>query len=88
MTTPLPARRSRRPQKVVTDEVRAAELLEELRATESDMRRTSERRLQLVVEAANIGLTTRTIGDAVGASPMAVSRWVRAARDQQDSSAL
>lgn len=83
MSTPLPSRRKRRPQKVVSDEARAAQLLEELREADQLIRRTTERRLELVVEATSIGLTTRRIGDAAGASPMAVSRWIRAARDEQ-----
>ncbi|WP_454140743.1 hypothetical protein [Microbacterium lacticum] len=84
MSTSLPLSRKRRPQKVVTDEARAAELLEELRATELQIRRATELRLELMVEATAIGLTTRKIGDAVGASSTAVSRWVRDARIDQD----
>lgn len=84
MTTPLPSRRTRRPQKVVSDEVRAAELLDELREAELLIRRTTERRRELMVEATDIGLTTRKIGDAVGASSTAVSKWVREARADQD----
>lgn len=80
MSTPLPLSRKRRPQKVVTDEARAAELLEELREAELLIRRTVERRLELVVEAAEVGLTTRRIGEAIGASPTAISMWVREAR--------
>lgn len=82
MNTPLPSRRKRRPQKVVSDEARAAELLQQLREAELQIRRTMDRRLELMVEATDVGLTTAKIGDAVGASPAAVSRWVRAARDQ------
>lgn len=88
MSTPAPKRRTRRPQKVVSDEVRAAALLEELREADSLIRDATERRMQLAMEASAIGLTTRKIGDAVGASPMAVSRWVRAAREQRESSPL
>lgn len=80
MSTPLPPRRTRQPRKVVSDEARAAELLEELRDAELLIRRTTERRLELMVEATAIGLTTAKIGDAVGASPAAVSRWVRGVR--------
>ena len=82
MSTPLPSRRKRRPQKAVSDEARAAELLEQLREAELQIRRTMDRRLELMVEATDVGLTTAKIGDAVGASPAAVSRWVRAARGQ------
>ncbi|MFT4213364.1 MAG: hypothetical protein QM622_01105 [Microbacterium sp.] len=64
----------------MSDEARAAELLEELREAELQIRRTTERRLELMVEAAEVGLTTRKIGDAVGASSTAVSKWVREAR--------
>lgn len=86
MSTPLPPRRTRRPRKVVSDEARADELLEQLRETELEIRRSTERRLELMVEAASIGLTTRKIGDAVGASSTAVSRWVReAAADETGS---
>lgn len=83
MTKPLSSRRKTSPRKVVSDEARAAELLQELRDAELVIRETTERRLQLMVEASDIGLTTTKIGDAVGASAMAVSRWVRAARDHE-----
>ncbi|WP_182045211.1 hypothetical protein [Curtobacterium sp. ME26] len=85
MTTPLPSRRKSSPRKVVSDEARAAELLQELRDAELLIRETTERRLQLMVEASDIGLTTTKIGNAVGASAMAVSRWVRAARSHDTS---
>lgn len=85
MSAPLPLSRKRRPQKVVTDEARAAELLDELRETELLIRRSVERRLELVVEAADVGLTTRKIGEAVGASPTAISMWVREARAESET---
>ncbi|MDD1385941.1 helix-turn-helix domain-containing protein [Curtobacterium poinsettiae] len=85
MTSPLPSRRRSSPRKLVTDEARAAELLDELRDAEILIRETTERRLQLMVEASEIGLTLTKIGDAVGASAMAVSRWVRDAKDHNSS---
>lgn len=66
----------------MSDEVRAAELLEELRVAELQIRELTERRLHLMLEASEIGLTTSKIGEAVGASQTAVSRWVRSARQQ------
>lgn len=80
MTTYLPPRRSSKPRKVVSDEKRAAVLLEELRIAELQIRELSERRLSLMLEASDIGLTTAKIGEAVGASQTAVSKWVRSAR--------
>lgn len=85
MNDPLPSRRKSSPRKIVSDEKRASELLQELREAEVLIRQTTERRSRLMVEAADVGLTTTKIGDAVGASAMAVSRWVRAARDQPSS---
>lgn len=82
MNTSLPSRRKRRPQKVVSDEARAAELLADLREADRSIRRETERRLELVSEATSLGLTMRTIGEAAGASPMTVSRWIRTAHEE------
>lgn len=79
MTTPLPPIRRRKPRKVVSDEKRAAELLDELREAELTIRELSERRLQIMLEASEIGLTTTKIGESIGASQTAVSKWVRIA---------
>jgi len=81
MTTLPPARRTRKPRKVVSDDVRAAELLEELRLIERTIKDLNERRLQVMLEASEIGLTTTKIGEAIGASQTAVSKWVRVARE-------
>lgn len=76
------SRRPGKPRRVVTDQVRAEQLLDELRAVEVALREASERRVQLAVEAHGIGLTTTKIAEAVGVSQPAVSNWVRAAHAQ------
>jgi len=81
MTTPTPPRRVGKPRKVVSDEARAEELLEELRQAEMTLRETTTLRMQLALQAHDIGLTTTKIGEAVGVSQTAVSKWVRAARE-------
>lgn len=86
MTTPLPPRRASKPRKVVSDAARAAEILDELRRAELDIREATERRLRLAIEASEIGLTTAKIGEAVGASQTAASKWIRSARDQTGTS--
>ncbi|GIT78473.1 hypothetical protein LLS1_01420 [Leifsonia sp. LS1] len=85
MTSPLPPRRTRKPRKIVSDEARAAEILEQLRVTELQIRELAERRLELMLEANEIGLTTAKIGEAVGASQTAVSNWVRTARHNRQA---
>ncbi|WP_167046691.1 hypothetical protein [Salinibacterium sp. ZJ454] len=70
----------------MSDEARAAELLEELRMAELQIRELTERRLHLALEANEIGLTTTKIGEGVGVSQTAVSKWVRAARERRDVS--
>jgi transposase-like protein len=82
MTESLPVRRVGKPRKVVTDETRAAELLEELRVAELQIRESTERRLRLMLEANEIGLTTARIGEAIGASQTTVSKWIRTGREQ------
>lgn len=87
MTSPVPARRTRKPRKIVSDPARADELLESLSAAELQIRELTERRLELVVEASEIGLTIAKISEAVGASQASVSNWLRSAREQRDQSA-
>jgi DNA-directed RNA polymerase specialized sigma24 family protein len=87
MTSPVPPRRTRKPRKIVSDQARADELLESLRAAELQIRELTERRLELVVEASEIGLTIAKISEAVGASQASVSNWVRTVREQRDQSA-
>ncbi|WP_022904500.1 helix-turn-helix domain-containing protein [Curtobacterium sp. B8] len=82
MTTPTPPRRIGKPRRTVTDEARAEQLLEELRQAEVLIREATARRRELALEAHTIGLTTTKIGEAVGVSQTAVSKWVRAAREQ------
>lgn len=85
MTSPVPPRRTRKPRKVVSDQERADEILEALRAAEFQIRELTERRLDLIVEASEIGLTMVKISEAVGASQASVSNWVRARRDRDQS---
>jgi len=76
------SRRTRKPRKVVTDDARAAELLNELRAIQTTIEELKERRLRVVLEANEIGLTTTKIGESIGASQTAISKWVILARQQ------
>jgi len=80
MTTPAPQRRIGRPRKVVTDAVRAEQILEDLRALEHHIRESSDRRKQLMLEAAGLGVTVTKIGEATGTSPATVSQRLRSAR--------
>ena len=81
-TDSTPARKTRRPRKFVTDEARAAEILEELREEHERVLASTRRRLELAYEASELGLTTTKIGSAIGASQTTVAAWVRAGRDR------
>lgn len=81
MTTPTPAKRTRKPRKTISDEARAEALMQELREGEALIRKMTERRYEIAREAYDIGMTTTKIGDAVGVSQGTASNWVRAARE-------
>lgn len=72
------------PPKVVTDEARAAEVMSQLRAADDEIREATRRRLLLAREANDLGLTMTKIGSALGVSNVAVSNWIRAARETTD----
>ena len=80
MTIPPPRRPVGKPPKIVKDEVRAAELMEEMRQADAQIREATQRRLHLAHEANELGMTVVKIGEAVGVSGVAVSKWIRAAR--------
>jgi hypothetical protein len=81
MTDPPKRRPVGAPPKVVTDEARAAKVMEELRAADYDIREATRRRLLLAHEANELGVTMSKIGNAVGVSDVAVSKWIKAARE-------
>ncbi|MFF9564347.1 helix-turn-helix domain-containing protein [Leifsonia sp. NPDC014704] len=87
MIEPLPPRPSRKPRKIVSDETRAQELLEQLQRAELDIREATERRAKLALAANEIGVTTTKIGEAVGVSHAAASKWIRAARERRETDA-
>lgn len=86
MIKPLPPRASRQPRKVVSDEAQALLLLQELQRAELDIREATERRAKLALAANEIGVTTTKIGEAVGVSQAAASKWIRAAREWKSAS--
>ena len=81
MSTPPRRRPVGKPPKVVTDPLRAEELSVEMRRAEIALRETSARRVHLALEAYEVGMTIEAIGSLLGVSHTAVSKWVRAARD-------
>ena len=80
---PLPPRRARTPRKVVSNPVRAQEVMAALRESELELRRIEQERLKLILEASDLGVTSTKIGEAVGLSQTAVSKWLRNARVEQ-----
>lgn len=85
MSKPTPARRTGRPPKTVTDQVRADALMEAMRRAEKVLRETNEERVRLAREAYDTGLTMNAIAEALGVSHVAVSNWIRAAKQDASS---
>lgn len=85
MSTPNPARRTGRPPKTVTDQVRADALVEAMQRAEKVLRETSEERVLLAREAYETGLTLHAIAEALGVSHVAVGNWIRAAKQDTTS---
>lgn len=83
MNATPPRRPVGKPPKVVTDEVRAAEIVEEMRRAGEEIQNAIDHRLRLALEANELGLTTTKMGEALGFSPAAVAKWVRTARERK-----
>jgi len=83
VTAPTPPR-ARKPRKVVSEVERVDALMDELRAGEELIQTAMRRRLDLALEANELGMTTTRIAEAVGVSQTSVSNWVRAAKARSD----
>jgi DNA-directed RNA polymerase specialized sigma24 family protein len=73
-----------RPRKRVVDPDRASRVLAALRDEHIAQIEGAERRRQLALEAAELGVTTSNIAEAIGSKQTTVSLWVRRARDERD----
>lgn len=79
-----PRRPIGKPPKVVTDEALAAELTKELQAAQAAMREADRQRKQLALRLSDLGMTVLQIGATIDLSGVAVSKWIRAAREERD----
>lgn len=81
MNAPSPRRSPGFPEKAVIDPERATAVLEELSELEIVLREATQRRQELVLEAVNLGVTTRKIAAAAGTNHSAIVRWTRLSND-------
>lgn len=75
-----------RPRRRISDPDEAARVLAELKQEHLAHIRGAERRRQLALEAAELGVTASNIAEAIGSKQTTVSLWIRRAREERDPS--